>query len=93
MEVTMEIERLPSGQVAPGDVDCISIVRRPDGLYDLSGAALVACADGDEAESIALIGLPPFETREDAEDAGLAWAAEQCVERIYVTDVEFCVRT
>jgi hypothetical protein len=87
----MEIARLPSGQVAPGDVDCISIVRREDGLYDLSGAALIACSDSDEVESVALIGVPPFATWQEAEDAGLAWAAEQCVERIYVTDVEFSV--
>ena len=88
----MEIIRMPSGEVAPGDVDCISIVALPDGRFDLSGAALVACGDGDEVQSVALIGLPPFETREAAEDAGLAWAAEQCVDRIYVTDVEFCVQ-
>jgi hypothetical protein len=88
----MEIARLPSGEVAPGDVDCISVVQLEDGRFELTGAALIACGDGDEVESVALIGLPPFNTREAAEDAGLAWAAEQCVERIYVTDVEFSIR-
>lgn len=87
----MEIVRLPSGQVASGDVDCINVIRREDGCYDLTGSALIACGDSDEVESVALIGLPPFGTREAAEDAGLAWAAGQCVERIYVTDVEFSI--
>lgn len=87
----MEIVRLPSGQVASGDVDCINVICRDDGRYDLTGSALISCGDGDEVESVSLIGVPPFETRQSAEDAGLAWAAEQCVERVYVTDVEFSI--
>ncbi|MFZ3483302.1 hypothetical protein [Sphingomonas sp. 3-13AW] len=87
----MEITTLPSGQVPPTDKDCISIVERDDGLFELTGAALVACPNGGEAQSVALIGLPPFKSREEAENVGLAWAAQQCVDHLYVTDVEYSI--
>jgi hypothetical protein len=87
----MEIIRLPSGQRASDEADCISIVQRDDGRYELKASALIACGDGDEADSVSLIGLPSFATWQEAEDAGTAWAADQCVERLYVTDVEFSV--
>jgi hypothetical protein len=87
----MQIIRLASGQHASDEVDCISIEHRSDGRYDLQGAALINCGDSDESESVALVGLPPFTTREEAEDVGLAWAADQCVEQLYIADTGFNV--
>lgn len=87
----MQITRLPSGERAPDEVDCISVEEKPDGTFELQGTALINCRDGDEAESVALVGLEPFFSREKAEDVGLAWAAEQCVEHIYIADVSFNV--
>lgn len=87
----MQITRLPSGQRAPDEVDCISVEEKPDGTFELQGAALINCGDGDEAESVALVGLEPFASREKAEDVGQAWAADQCVEHLYMSDVSFNV--
>lgn len=85
----MQITRLSNGQRAPDAVDCISIEQKPDGSFELQGTALINCGDSDEAESVALMGLPAFTTREEAESVGLAWAAEQCVEHLFVTDNGF----
>jgi hypothetical protein len=85
----MQITRLPSGQRAPDAVDCISIEQKADGSFELQGTALINCGDSDEAESVALMGLPSFQTREEAEGVGLAWAAEQCVEHLFVADIGF----
>ena len=87
----MQITRLPSGQRAPDEADCISIEEKPDGGFELQGAALINCGDGEEVESVALVGLPPFDSREAAEEVGLAWAAEQCVRHVYMSDVSFYV--
>jgi hypothetical protein len=87
----MQITRLPSGQRAPDEVDCVSVEEKGDGTFVLQGTALIACGDSDEAESVALVGLEPFASREQAEEVGLAWAAEQCVEHLYVADVSFYV--
>jgi hypothetical protein len=81
----MEVIRLPTGQPAPPDVDCIGIDRLPDGGFNLNATALLQCDNGAEAESVSLIGAPPFATVEEAEAAGLAWAAEHCVARVYIT--------
>jgi hypothetical protein len=85
----MEIIRLPQGEQAPDEADCISIEQRDDGLFELTGTALLACGDGNEVESVALVGLPAYDNYETAEDAGLAWAAQQCVEQLYVTRQPF----
>lgn len=87
----MDIVKLPTGQQAPDEVDCISIERQDDGRYRLSGTALIACGDGEEAESVALVDIPPYDSYQQAEDVGLAWAAEQGVTCLYVSTVEFSV--
>ncbi len=87
----MEITRLPSGQRAPDEADCISVEEKPDGTFELQGAALINCGDGEEAESVALVGLEPFASREQAEEVGLAWAEEQCVGHLHMSDVSFYV--
>lgn len=84
----MEIIRLPQGQQAPDEVDCITVEQRDDGRFELTGTALIACGDGNEVESVALTGIL-YDSYEAAEDAGLAWAAQQCVEELYVTRQAF----
>lgn len=83
----MEIIKLPEGERAPVDTDCISIIRRSDGRHDLNGSALLRCGDGDEVESVALIGGDPYESYDAAEAAGLAWAADHCVGKVFISTV------
>jgi hypothetical protein len=81
----MDIIKLPAGERARDDVDCVHIAKTDAGKYLINCSALLACGDGDEVESVALIGSDPYDSYEDAEAAGLAWAADQCVEQLYVT--------
>ena len=80
----MEILKLPPGQPAPSDGDCIRIQQLADDKFELSGSVLLSCGDGDAADSVSLVGGEPYPSYDDAEAAGLAWAADQCVERVYV---------
>lgn len=80
----MEITRLPEGESAPHDVDCVCIERREDGLFYLNGTALLDCGDSDEAESVSMIGSDAYATFEDAEAAGLAWADAHCAGHVYI---------
>ena len=82
----MDIIKLPPGQHADEDTDCIKIERTPDGRYSLISSALVAC-DNDEVDagdSEAVISSDTYPSPEEAEAAGIAWAASLCVERLYV---------
>lgn len=45
----------------------------------------MACGDTDEAESVSMIGSEPYDHYDDAEAAGLAWAAEHCAGEVYVS--------
>lgn len=86
----MDIVKLPPGERAPKESDCISIQEAHDGRFLLNASALVTCgsADDDEEEegdSTAVIGGPSYSSYEEAEAAGLAWAAEQCVEYLYIS--------
>jgi hypothetical protein len=81
----MEIHRLPAGQLAPEDSDCVHVSKTADGKYELNCSVLLACGEGDEVESVALIGGRAYDSFEQAEAAGLAWAADQCVETLYVS--------
>ena len=81
----MDIEKLPIGVQAPEDSDCISIQELDDGRFRLNGSALLRCGDTEEAESVALIGGEPYPSFDEAEAAGLAWAAEHCVGTLYVS--------
>lgn len=80
----MEIIKLPPGETAPADTDCIKINATPAGGYSLVASALMVCGDGDDAESVALVGSDPYPSFDDAEAAGLAWAEAHCVATIYV---------
>jgi hypothetical protein len=82
----MDIIKLPPGEQAAEDTDCIKIERAADGRYTLITSALVACDsdDVDAGDSEAVISSETYATAEEAEAAGLAWAASLCVERLYV---------
>jgi hypothetical protein len=84
----MEIIKLPSGERASNDADCISIQQLPGGGYSLNGSLLRRCSDDDPAESMALIGGDPYRSYEDAEAAGLAWASDHCVETLFISRSE-----
>ena len=84
----MDIVKLPAGQFAPEDVDCIRIQELPEGMFALTGTVLLQCGDGEASESVALIGGEPYRSYEEAESAGLTWADQHCVEVIHVTRSE-----
>lgn len=78
----MEIVRLPVGKQAPVDTDCIRIEEQSAGSYKLTASALCTEADGDE--SVSLVETQLFESAEEAEAVGLAWATSIGVERLFV---------
>ena len=80
----MEIIKLPVGQLAPKESDCISIDQNADGVFELNTSSLSACQAADDAESMAVIGSQPYPSYDAAEAAGLAIAAEQCVTTVYI---------
>ena len=81
----MEIVKLPVGEQAPEDSDCIGLRHLPDGKVRLEASALVCRGDSELAESIALVDGDAYDSMEEAEDAGMAWANEHGVERLYVS--------
>ena len=81
----MQIEKLPAGARASDEVDCIRVQELPDGRFSLTGSVLMRCGDGETAESVSLIGGEPYQSYEEAEAAGLAWANEHCAEIVYVS--------
>lgn len=80
----MEINKLPPGEMAPCDTDCIKINRAADGTFTLVASALMACGDADNDESVALVSSDPYLSYDAAEAAGLAWAEELCVATVYI---------
>ncbi len=74
----MEIVRLPVGERAPVDSDCISIEEQADGSFGFTGSLL--SDDG----SVAIVSPIICPTREAAEEQGLSWAAGCDVPRLYV---------
>lgn len=78
---SMQIVKLPIGVVAPTTVDCISITKLRDGRYDLIGSALTTGEAGQE-DSVSIEG-EPYDSYEEAESAGLAWAAGLKVTLLY----------
>ena len=80
----MEIIKLPLGEPAPSDSDCIRIQERSGGRFALAGSVLFQCGDVDAAESVSLIGGDDYASYDDAESAGLAWANNHCADTVYV---------
>lgn len=87
----MRIVRLPDGVAPDAEVNCITVQRRDDGAFDLTGTVLMACEDGEEADSVSLVGGAPFATFAEAEAAGLAWAEELCADEVVVGTRPFSV--
>ena len=81
----MDIIKLPFGEQAPKESDCISVEEMSDGRFNLNTSALSACPDEDAAESASVIGGAPYDSYDAAEAAGLAIAAEQCVDTVYIS--------
>ncbi len=79
----MKLVRLPVGTPADTDVDCLRIEEQDDRRFRLTGSAL--CDDGDEPDSISIVGGPHFPTVQDAEDAGIAWASAAGVGRLFIS--------
>lgn len=78
----MQIVKLPVGQIAALDVDCIAIEKLATGKYDLTGSALTMCGEASHDVSVSIEG-EPYETYEQAESAGLAWAERLGVQILY----------
>lgn len=81
----MEIVRLPVGVQASVDVDCLRIEEQPDASFKLTASALCAGADDEKAESASIVGGPPYASAAEAEEAGVAWAANVGVEQLFVS--------
>jgi hypothetical protein len=79
----MEIVKLPLGKQASVDADCIRIEQLPAGSFQLTASAM--CTGFDEGESVSIVEGLVFETFEQAEATGVAWAANVGVERLFVS--------
>jgi hypothetical protein len=79
----MEIVRLPVGQQAPVDADCIRIEELPGSTFKLTASAL--CVGSDDGDSVSIVDGAAFESVEQAETAGTAWATSVGVERLFVS--------
>ena len=79
----MEIVRLPVGEQAPVDADCIRIEELPGSTFKLTASAL--CVAQDEGESVSIVDGLVFATLEQAEATGIAWAEDVGVERLFVS--------
>ncbi len=79
----MEIVRLPLGEQASVDADCIRIEEQPGATYMLTASAL--CAGAQDADSVSIVGGAVFGSIEQAEAAGVAWAEDVGVERLFVS--------
>lgn len=79
----MEIVRLPLGKQASVDADCIRIEEQPGATYRLTASAL--CVGADDGESVSIVDGMMFGSVEQAEAAGLAWASNVGVERLFVS--------
>lgn len=75
--------RLPIGDQAPVDVDCLRIEEQSDGSFKLTASAL--CFGLDDRESVSIVGGPIFPVAAQAEGAGLAWAESVGVDTLYIS--------
>ena len=76
---------MPAGETADKNTDCIKIGRTADGRYSLVTSALVISDDeADAGDSEAVVSSDSYAIYEEAEAAGLAWAAGLGVDTLYV---------
>ena len=80
---SMELIRLPIGEPAEVDTDCIRIEELEGGNHRLTGSAL--CVAEDEGASVSLMNGLTYPTRDEAEAAGVVWANSVGVRRLHVT--------
>lgn len=81
----MEIIKLPLGELAPKESDCISVEEQANGTFELNTSALSSCEPAGDTESTAVIGSQPYDSYDAAESAGLAIAGEQGVDTLYIS--------
>lgn len=79
----MELTRLPVGQQAAVDTDCIRIEELEDGSHRLTGTAL--CMKEDEGASVSLMNGLTYPTPGEAEEVGLVWAESAGVEWLHIS--------
>ncbi len=79
----MEIVRLPLGEQAPVDADCIRIEQLTGSTFKLTATAL--CVGSDDGDSVSIVDGLVFESFEQAEAAGTAWATNVGVECLFVS--------
>lgn len=79
----MDLIRLPVGEQADVDTDCIRVEELDDGACRLTGTAL--CTDVDEGTSVSLMDGLSYATPGEAEAAGIAWAQSVGVEQLYIS--------
>lgn len=58
----MEIIKLPFGEQAPKESDCISVEEAGNGTFLLNTSALSNCAEAEEAESSSVIGGASYDS-------------------------------
>ena len=81
----MEIITLPWGEIAPKESDCVHVEEVAGDRWTLNTSSLQSCVQADDGESDATIGSAAYDSYDAAEAAGLAIAAEQCVQTVYVS--------
>lgn len=79
----MDLIRLPVGEQADADKDCIRIEELEDGSHRLTGTAL--CTLEDEGTSVSLVDGLTFATCDEAEQVGVAWAESVGVEHMHIS--------
>ena len=79
----MEIVRLPVGEQASVDADCIRIEELEGSIFKLTASAL--CVSSDEDDSVSIVGGPVFDSMEQAEAAGVAWATNVGIECLFLS--------
>jgi hypothetical protein len=79
----MEVVRLPVGEQAPVDADCLRIEQVSEFSFKLTASAL--CGGADEGESVSIVDAPMFQSLPEAEAAGLAWAEDVGVQQLFIS--------
>lgn len=70
------------GEQAPVDADCIRIEELPRSPFKLTASAL--CVGSDDGDSVSIVDGLVFASVEEAEAAGITWAANVGVERLFI---------
>ena len=74
----MDVIDLAPGEVSPEDADRILLIELPNGVCGVSGSVVTA------REPVHMVVPNLLPSLEEARDAGIAWAEEHDVARLYV---------